>query len=99
MGDTGVDRRGPGMLTTMREDEKAKVAVVGATGQVGRRVAAALIRDGHEVVGISRSTGVDVVADVGLDEVLAGVDAVVDVLNTADQGKGGAAAGTGGPAR
>jgi uncharacterized protein YbjT (DUF2867 family) len=75
------------MLTTVREDEKAKVVVVGATGQVGRRVVAALSRDGHEAVGISRSTGVDVVAGVGLDEVLAGVDAVVDVLNTAEQGK------------
>jgi glutamate dehydrogenase/leucine dehydrogenase len=72
MGDTGVDRPRSRMLTTTREDGKAKVAAVGATGQVGRRVVTALIRDGHEVVGISRSTGVDVVADVGLDEVLAG---------------------------
>jgi uncharacterized protein YbjT (DUF2867 family) len=80
------------MLTIVREDEKAKVAVVGATGQVGRRVVAALRRDGHEAVGISRSTGVDVVTGAGLDEVLAGVDAVVDVLNTAAREKGEAVA-------
>jgi uncharacterized protein YbjT (DUF2867 family) len=69
------------MLRTVRQ----KVAVVGATGQVGRQVAADLGRDGYEAVAISRSAGVDVVTGAGLDEALAGVDAVVDVLNTTDQ--------------
>ena len=69
------------MLRTVRQ----KVAVVGATGQVGRHVAADLGRDGYEAVAISRSAGVDVVTGAGLDEALAGVDAVVDVLNTTDQ--------------
>lgn len=55
-----------------------RVAVVGATGRIGSLTVAALQRDGHDVVPISRTHGVDVVAGTGLDEVLAGVDAVVD---------------------
>jgi uncharacterized protein YbjT (DUF2867 family) len=55
-----------------------KVAVVGATGRAGRHTVGALRRRGHEVVAMSRSTGVDVITGEGLDEALAGVDAVVD---------------------
>ena len=60
----------------------ARIAVAGATGQVGRALVAELREAGHEVVEISRAAGVDVVAGTGLDAALAGVDAVVDVLNT-----------------
>jgi uncharacterized protein YbjT (DUF2867 family) len=60
-----------------------RVAVVGATGRVGAFAATALERDGHEVVPISRSTGVDVRSGDGLDAALAGVDAVIDSSNTA----------------
>lgn len=52
-----------------------RVAVVGATGRIGSLTVAALQRDGHEVVPISRTHGVDVVAGTGLDEALAGVAA------------------------
>lgn len=58
-----------------------RVAVAGATGTIGSRTAAALERAGHEVVGISREQGVDVVTGEGLAEALAGVEAVVDVTN------------------
>jgi uncharacterized protein YbjT (DUF2867 family) len=60
-----------------------RVAVVGATGRIGRPTVAALDRTGHEPVEISRSRGVDVLAGDGLDEALAGVSAVIDVSNCA----------------
>jgi uncharacterized protein YbjT (DUF2867 family) len=62
--------------------ETKKVAVAGATGQVGRAVVAALRAGGHEAVGLSRAQGVDVLTGDGLDGALAGADAVVDVLST-----------------
>jgi len=62
-----------------------RVAVVGATGRIGRATAAALEGAGHEVVPISRSVGVDVLSGQGLTEALAGVDAVVDASNTPSQ--------------
>jgi uncharacterized protein YbjT (DUF2867 family) len=63
----------------------ANIAVAGATGMVGREVVAALREGGHKPVEISRATGVDVVSGTGLDRVLSGVSAVVDVLNTPAQ--------------
>ncbi len=59
-----------------------KVAVAGATGQVGQAVVAALRDAGHEAVELSRSQGVDVLTGNGLDDALAGADVVIDVLNT-----------------
>jgi uncharacterized protein YbjT (DUF2867 family) len=58
-----------------------RVAVVGGTGLVGRHAVTSLGAAGHEAVVIARSTGVDVVTGEGLDEVLAGVDGVIDVIN------------------
>jgi uncharacterized protein YbjT (DUF2867 family) len=55
-----------------------RVAVVGATGRIGRLTAAALERAGHETVGISRAQGIDVYTGKGLVGALAGVDALVD---------------------
>ncbi|MFJ8042609.1 SDR family oxidoreductase [Kitasatospora sp. NPDC096147] len=60
-----------------------RIAVAGATGNIGARTAAALERDGHQVVRISRSLGVDLTTGTGLDAALAGVDAVVDASNSA----------------
>jgi uncharacterized protein YbjT (DUF2867 family) len=62
--------------------DTTKVAVAGATGQVGRAVVAALRDAGHEAVELSRARGVDVLTGDGLDGALAGADAVIDVLNT-----------------
>jgi uncharacterized protein YbjT (DUF2867 family) len=59
-----------------------RVAVVGGTGLVGRYTVEALEREGHEVVVVARSRGVDVTTGAGLDGVLAGVESVVDVTNT-----------------
>ena len=57
-----------------------RLAVAGATGNIGTLTAAAL-SDGHDVVRISRSLGVDLSTGIGLDEALSGVDAVIDVTN------------------
>lgn len=56
-----------------------RIAIAGATGTVGRHVAAEARRRGHEVVEISRSAGIDVTKLEGLAEALKGVDAVIDV--------------------
>jgi len=61
---------------------KRKVAVAGATGRVGRHVVEALEAEGHEVVPISRSQGVDVITAEGLAEALTGVDVVVDAATS-----------------
>lgn len=58
-----------------------RIAVAGATGNIGALTVAALGRDGHDVVRISRSLGVDLTTGDGLDEALADVDAVIDVTN------------------
>jgi uncharacterized protein YbjT (DUF2867 family) len=59
-----------------------RVAVAGATGHVGVLTVAALESRGHDVVRISRSLGVDCLTGAGLDEALAGVEALVDVTNS-----------------
>ncbi|HEX2212265.1 MAG TPA: NAD(P)H-binding protein [Mycobacterium sp.] len=58
-----------------------RIAVAGATGNIGGRTAAFLERDGHDIVRISRSLGVDLMTGDGLDAALAGVDAVVDAIS------------------
>jgi uncharacterized protein YbjT (DUF2867 family) len=58
---------------------RGKIAVAGATGRVGRHVVDVLDADGHDVVSMSRSTGVDVVTGEGLAEALAGVATIIDV--------------------
>ena len=55
-----------------------KIAVAGATGRVGRHVADVLKAQGHEVVAMSRSSGVDVVTGEGLATALDGVECVID---------------------
>jgi uncharacterized protein YbjT (DUF2867 family) len=60
-----------------------RIAVAGATGHIGALTVAGLEGGGHDVVRISRSLGVDGLTGAGLDEALKGVEAVVDVTNTA----------------
>jgi uncharacterized protein YbjT (DUF2867 family) len=59
-----------------------RVAVAGATGNVGALTVSVLRREGHEVVRISRSLGVDLLTGEGLDQALAGVEALVDATST-----------------
>ena len=56
-----------------------KIAVTGATGRLGRQLVGVLEGQGHEVVPIARSKGVDVITGQGLAEALQGVDAVFDL--------------------
>jgi len=58
-----------------------RIAVAGATGNIGALTVSALERGGHEVVRISRSLGVDLTTGEGLDAALAGVAALVDATN------------------
>lgn len=58
---------------------RRRIAVAGATGNVGRHVVDLLEADGHDVVAMSRSSGVDLVTGDGLAEALAGVAGVIDV--------------------
>ena len=58
-----------------------RVAVAGGTGVVGRHVVALLRERGHEPVVLARSRGVDLLAGVGLQQAMTGVEAAVDVSN------------------
>ncbi len=58
-----------------------RIAVAGATGNIGALTVAALEQAGHRVVRISRSLGVDLITGDGLDAALTGVEAVVDTTN------------------
>jgi uncharacterized protein YbjT (DUF2867 family) len=55
-----------------------KIAVAGATGRVGRHVVDILEAEGHDVVAMSRSRGVDIITGDGLAEALTGAEAIVD---------------------
>lgn len=59
----------------------SKIAVAGATGRVGRHLVEVLTERGHDVVPMSRATGVDLITARGLDEALAGVEYVIDVAS------------------
>ena len=69
-----------------------KIAVAGGTGAVGRHVVRELGTRGHEPVVLSRSAGIDLTTGTGLQQALAGVEAVVDVTNTMATRRGPAAA-------
>ena len=58
-----------------------KIAVAGATGRVGRHVVDVLEARGHDVVAISRSSGVDVITREGLAAALNDVECVVDAAS------------------
>jgi uncharacterized protein YbjT (DUF2867 family) len=58
---------------------RGKIAVAGATGRVGRYVVEVLKAGEHDVVAISRSSGVDIVTGDGLADALVGVECVIDV--------------------
>jgi uncharacterized protein YbjT (DUF2867 family) len=61
--------------------QRRRIAVAGATGRVGRPTVEVLEAAGHDVVSMSRATGVDVVTGEGLSEALAGVDCIVDAAS------------------
>lgn len=62
-----------------------RIAVAGGTGTVGTHVVDVARERGHDVIVLSRSTGVDLLTGDGLDAALEGVDVVVDVASTFTQ--------------
>jgi uncharacterized protein YbjT (DUF2867 family) len=58
-----------------------RIAVAGGTGMVGRYVVAAAQAAGHDVVVISRTTGVNLRTREGLAAAVTGSDVIVDVSN------------------
>ncbi|QXJ22699.1 NAD(P)H-binding protein [Actinomadura graeca] len=67
-----------------------RIAVAGATGMIGRRLVEVLEGGGHDVVAMSRSSGVDAATGGGLDAALKGVDCVIDVTNSGSIEQGAA---------
>ncbi|SFH64130.1 SDR family oxidoreductase [Albimonas pacifica] len=68
----------------MQRSEKpgaGRIVVVGGTGLIGVRVTARLRAMGREAVAVSPATGVDAYAGAGLDDALAGAEAVIDLVN------------------
>lgn len=59
-----------------------KIAIAGGTGTIGRQVVSAVESAGHIPLVLSRRTGIDVVAGVGLVDAMSGVDSVIDVSST-----------------
>jgi uncharacterized protein YbjT (DUF2867 family) len=58
-----------------------KIAVAGATGRVGRNLVEILTNRGHDVVPMSRATGVDLITGKSLDDALTGVECIIDVAS------------------
>lgn len=59
-----------------------KIAVAGATGRIGRHTVDVLEERGHQVVPVSRATGIDLISGDGLAQALAGVECVIDAAST-----------------
>lgn len=59
-----------------------QLAVIGSTGLVGSQVVAHAESRGHVVTGISKESDIDVLAGTGLADALAGVEAVVNVIQS-----------------
>jgi uncharacterized protein YbjT (DUF2867 family) len=59
-----------------------KIAVIGGTGLIGSQVVKILNAAGHEAVPSSPSSGLDLLTGTGLDEALAGADAVANLTNS-----------------
>jgi uncharacterized protein YbjT (DUF2867 family) len=69
-------------MTIPARARSKKITVVGASGLIGGKLVERLTAGGHDVVGASRSSGVDVLTGQGLAEALSGADALVDVVNS-----------------
>ncbi len=55
-----------------------KIAVAGATGRLGRHVSEVLAERDHEVVAMSRATGMDIITGAGLEAALNEAEVIVD---------------------
>lgn len=72
-------------MTIAAPDASARsktIAVIGATGLVGRQLVELLHAEGHSTVGVSQESGVDMLTGEGLAAALEGSDVVIDVINS-----------------
>jgi uncharacterized protein YbjT (DUF2867 family) len=69
-----------------------RIAVAGGTGVVGQYVVEAAVRAGHQVVSMSRGSGVDVRTGDGLADALQDVEVVIDTTNAASTNRAKASA-------
>ena len=60
----------------------SRIVVIGGTGLIGSKVIAKLTEHGHTAIAASPNSGVNTITGVGLAEVLAGADTVLDVSNS-----------------
>lgn len=58
-----------------------KIAVIGGTGLIGKKLVNKLTGMGHEVVAGSPATGINTITGEGIDAALSGASVVVDVTN------------------
>src|SRR4051812_5117617 len=59
-----------------------KIAIAGSTGLIGSQVVTAARDAGHDVVGLARQTGFDLLVPAGIADALAGVEAIIDVTQS-----------------
>jgi len=59
-----------------------KIAVIGGSGRIGKKLVRNLRQKGFNVLEVSPAFGVDTVTGVGLAQALAGVEIVIDVSNS-----------------
>jgi uncharacterized protein YbjT (DUF2867 family) len=69
-----------------------RIAIAGVSGLVGSALARAAQAAGHEVVGLSKESGTDVLQPAGLADALAGAEALVDVVQSPTLDEAGASA-------
>jgi uncharacterized protein YbjT (DUF2867 family) len=62
-------------------NKKTKIAIIGGTGLIGRKLVNNLRHRGHDVIAASPSSGVNSFTGEGLREALTGAQVVVDVSN------------------
>lgn len=61
-----------------------RLAVIGSTGLVGSQVVAVAQSRGHAVTGISKESGVDLLSGAGVQDALAGAEALINVVQSPD---------------
>jgi uncharacterized protein YbjT (DUF2867 family) len=59
-----------------------KIVVIGGTGLIGSKTVAILRQGGHEVIAASPKSGVNTITGEGLNEAMAGAQAVIDLTNS-----------------